>query len=198
MNNQNNNNHKHLSEEVSDAIEETSSIKFCPNCGTEIKADAKFCSLCGTNLIDPSNIILPPSKKENFKKFLHKKKKLLITIGVSIIAIALVLGISFCIMCSIAKDKAVGIWKSYPVYLSAYGGDYVSTCLINADGSWLQVISGAYDGTVISSSSGSWYMDGMDVVLEEHNKPGRMNFRYHLNDTITNGYYEYERVVINY
>ena len=39
-----------LSENLEDAIEESSNVKKCSNCGTELKLGTKFCTECGTKV----------------------------------------------------------------------------------------------------------------------------------------------------
>lgn len=193
MDNQNNTNYETVSQEVSDTVAETSSAKFCPNCGTQIKAEEMFCSSCGTNLIDPSNVPLL-SKKEKLKNFICEKKKLLIAIALGIVAIAIIWAISFGIMCSVAEDKVVGTWKSEPIYLSKYGGNCVRAIVIEDDGTWLCVGIRVSDGTTVFAESGTWDMEGMDAVLKEEGDPGEAHYKYHLSDKLTNGDTEYERI----
>ena len=130
------------------------------------------------------------------KNFICEKNKLLIAIGLGIVAIAIIWAISFGIMCSVAENKVVGTWKSEPLYLSTYGGTCVHVLTIEDDGTMLLVGVRVSDGKTVFTRSRTWYMEGMDAVSKKISTEeiSEIRYKYHLSDKLTNGDTEYERI----
>lgn len=146
-----------------------------------------------TSLEQTSNVF-PLSKKEKIKKFMREKKKLVIAIGVSVATLIIALVISLVVIRSVAEDKVVGTWQSQPVYLSQYGGDCVNTVVISDNGTWVKLLINVDDEEIVSMSSGTWEMDGMEARCKEKGAASWTTFRYHISGKLTNGLYEYKRI----
>ena len=197
MNDQKNENIEAFGEDLEVAGEENALIRFCADCGNEIKEEELFCGSCGAKIKD-FQTRSAKSKKIRFKGWICKNKKIIVAISICIVVMAILWTVIFSIMCLIAKDKVVGTWKSEQLLLVNYGGVVERYITLGENGEWMCLGIRVSDGEIVYAEQGSWYMTKMTVTLKEEDEISLADYKYHISDKLTNGNVEYKRTEVLY
>lgn len=102
------------------------------------------------------------------------KKKLMILIGAvlgAVVCICLLLVVT-------APSRIEGRWECNVGYLPAYGREGINTMIFSGDGTYLNVVTDANTGEILSTSTGSWTISGLKVKCRRLGQKGTMPFTY--------------------
>ena len=163
--------------------------RFCTKCGTKIVDGQIFCANCGREALEDWKAI----KKTAGERIGAFFKLLPSILGGVLLLVFIVCAVLFGIRCYGMDEKAVGVWQSEGVYLSAHDAEVVSELTVREDGTWTRV--GYKKGTdeKLFEHSGTWTVSGAGIVLAQPEQEGVIIHEYHLNGTFTNGDTVYNR-----
>ena len=139
-------------------------IKYCQNCGIELKSEDKFCLNCGINLESKNHVLTQVSKEETSYPSLRipqplQQKKSIIKLAMIIIAVILIvvfIAIAFILFGVGSDSRFIGTWAIQ----SGGGSTFTGSVIFDSNGD----LKTGYQG--IQISIGKWSIDGNNICLE--------------------------------
>jgi len=139
-------------------------VKYCPNCGFEIKSEDKFCLNCGIKIESKSQVITQTSTEETvhpsqliYQQLQQKKLNMkLIMVIIAIIIIIVFIATVFFVLLRGYDSRFIGTWTIQ----SGGGSTFTGTIIFESNGD----LKTGYQG--IQITVGKWSIDGSRVCLE--------------------------------